>query len=80
MAAPAHEKGPSRGPHPTLGSGSRVLKAKAERGEGDDQAHGDDEGWDQLVERAFERDESHGEHPWVGNPGGAGLSVWTNPM
>ena len=61
--------------------GLEVLGAKAERGEGDDEAHRDDESWDQLVEGMFEGDDGHGEHPWVcvGNPGGAGLSVWTNP-
>jgi len=47
-----------------------------------DQAQGHQERRGETVEGAFEAGEGHGAHlvVLVGNPGGAGLSVWTTSM
>ena len=82
QAPGGHEKGPAGGPCPELEV--RLGRSGAEAGgsEGGDQAKGHQEGGGETVEGAFEADEGHGEHLEVllGNPGGAGLSVWTTSV
>ena len=82
QAPGGHEKGPARGPCPELGVRPGGSGAEAGGTEGGDQAEGHQERRGETVEGAFEADEGHGAHLAVlsGNPGGAGLSVWTTSM
>jgi len=65
-----------------LGSGEDSPDLRAESGgrDGGEDAEGQQEERGDAVEATFEGRERHLTHLWfgsLGNPGGAGLSVWT---